>query len=303
MNQPQSRPYIGPVLLAILLLLIIVSIATLGRYPLSVGQVVHVLLTTIPFGADGEYSNTAWVVVEIVRLPRILLVTLCGAGLALSGAAMQGVFRNPLVSPDIVGVSAGAACGGVIAILLGFAVSGVVGLAFLFGFAALAFAFTLARLSGRAGSLALVLAGVVIGAFFASMLGLLEYLAAGRPELPQIIYWLLGSFAGATYQKVAVVAAAMAVAGTLLLALRWRINVLSLDELDAAALGVNAGVLRWVIIGLVSLIVAAQVSVSGGVGWVGLVIPHLARMIVGADHVRLFADICATRGDLFARNG
>ncbi len=284
----QPRPYIGPVLLLILLLLIVVSLATLGRYPLTVGQVIHVLLTTTPFGARGEFTNTPWVVVEIVRLPRILLVSLCGAGLALAGAAMQGVFRNPARLAGYRRGTAGAACGGVIAILLGFAASGIVGTAFLFGFGALALAFMLARLSGRAGTLALILAGVVIGSFFGSVLGLLEYLASGRPELPQIIYWLLGSFAGRDpTRKSRSSPPRWPSAGTLLLALRWRINVLSLDELDAAALGINSGILRWVIIGLVSLIVAAQVSVSGGVGWVGLVVPHLARMLVGPDHVRL----------------
>jgi iron complex transport system permease protein len=271
----------------VLLIVAVLSVATIGRYPLSIGQVVHVLFTTVPFGEHGLSTNIPWVVVEIVRLPRVLLVTLCGMGLALAGAAMQGVFRNPLVSPDVAGVSAGAACGGVLAIVLSFSQFGIVGMAFLFGLAALVIAFLLARVSGGSGSVALILSGVIVGSFFAAVLGLMEYLAEPQSQLPSIVYWLLGSFAGATYMKVGIVAGVMLIAGTALIALRWRINLLSLGEIDAGSLGVNVEVLRWLIVAFVALIVAAQVSVSGGVAWVGLIVPHLARMIVGPEHSRL----------------
>jgi iron complex transport system permease protein len=259
----------------------------LGRYPVSVGEIVRIILTTSPIHATGLYSNAPWVVVEIVRIPRILTVTLCGMGLALSGAAMQGVFRNPLVGPEIAGVSTGASFGGVLAIMLALPMYGVVSLAFAFGMLALVIAFGLARLSGRGSMLALVLSGVIVGAFFGALVGLMETLADPTAKLPTIIYWLLGSFAGATYQKLAIISGVLLVAGTLLLMLRWRINLLSLGEDDAAALGINIEALRWGIIALVALIVAAQVSVSGGVGWVGLIIPHLARMLVGPEHSKL----------------
>jgi len=222
-----------------------------------------------------------------VRLPRILLVTLCGMGLAMAGAAMQGVFSNPLVGPEVCGVSAGASFGGVLAIMLGWSATATVSLAFAFGLGALVAAFGLARLAGRSGTLSLVLAGVIIGAFFGALVGLAQYVADPQTKLPSIVYWLLGSFAGTTYDKVALVAGVTLAAGSLLLALRWRINLLSLGQTDAEALGVNVEWLRWGVVALVSLLVATQVSVSGGVGWVGLIVPHLARMLVGPEHSRL----------------
>lgn len=269
-----------------LLGLIIFSL-TIGRYPVPVSDIITVILSPPLNNTVRDYTAVYQVVVEIVRLPRILTVTLCGMGLALSGAAMQGVFRNPLVGPEIAGVSAGASLGGVLAIMLSFSAIGVVALAFAFGLLALVIAFGLAKLAGKASTLALVLAGVIVGAFFSALVGLAQYVADPLIQLPAITYWLLGSFIGATYEKTAIVAGVMLVAGTLLLMLRWRINLLSLGDVDAAALGVNIEGLRWLIIALVALIVAAQVSVSGGVGWVGLIIPHLARMLVGPDHTKL----------------
>jgi iron complex transport system permease protein len=273
--------------LVITLGVLIVLSLRLGRYPVSVWEIIHILFTTSPIHATGQYSNAPWVVVEIVRIPRILIVTLCGMGLSLSGAAMQGLFRNPLIGPEIAGVSAGATFGGVLGIMLSLPFFGMLGLAFGFGMGALAIAFSLAKASGRGSTLALVLSGVIVGTFFATGSGVLEALAVSTSKLPGIAFWLLGSFTGATYQKLAVVSGIVLIAGTLLMKLRWRINLLSLGMDDAAALGVNVNALRWTIIALVAMIVAAQVSVSGGVGWVGLIIPHLARMLVGAEHTKL----------------
>ena len=162
-------------LFALLLAFILFSL-TLGRYPVPVWQILRVIVTT-PLKAAFNYTDVYRVVVEIVRLPRILLVTLCGMGLPLSGAAMQGVFRNSLVSPDIAGVSAGASFGGVLAIMLSLSSLGMVSLAFLFGLLALVAAFSLARLASRSGILGLVLSGVIVGAFFGALVGLGEYVA------------------------------------------------------------------------------------------------------------------------------
>lgn len=273
-------------LVAVLVALMLASL-TLGRYPLSLGEIAHVVFSTWPFGAIGHYADKPWVVVEIIRMPRILLVTVCGMGLALSGGAMQGVFRNPLVGPEIAGVTAGASLGGVVAIMLGWSTAATVGLAFGSGLLALFAAFSLAIVSGRASTLALVLSGVVVGGFCASITGLLETMADPTTRLPSILFWLLGSFVSATYDKLAVVSGVTLVAGTLILSLRWRINLLSLGDVDARALGLRVDVLRWVLMALVAMIVAAQVSVSGGVGWVGLIVPHFARLMVGPDHTRL----------------
>lgn len=272
-------------LFAALIALMLFSL-TLGRYPVPLADIVKIVLNT-GFNAARPYTDKAWVVVEIVRMPRILLVTLCGINLALAGAAMQGVFRNPLVGPEVAGVSTGASFGGVLAIMLSWSIVGVVGLAFGFGLLALVVAFGLAKVAGKSSMLALLLAGVIVGGFFGALTGLVQYVANPQTQLPSIIYWLLGSFVGATYEKVAVVAGVSLVAGTLLMLLRWRINLLSLGEADAQTLGINVEALRWSCVTLVSLLVASQVSVSGGVGFVGLIVPHLARMLVGPEHSRL----------------
>lgn len=286
------------VLFGLLIALVIGSLA-LGRYPVPVGEILRVLLTTRPFGATGSYTDPNWVMVEIVRLPRILEVTLCGIGLALSGAAMQGVFRNPLVGPEVCGVSQGASFGGVLGILLGWSAWAIVGVAFACSVLALAVAAGLAAFAaGRGGTLALILSGVIIGSFFSAAVGLVLYLADPQSKLPAITYWLLGSFSGASYEKVAIVAAVTSFAGTALLLLRWRVNLLSLGETDARSLGVNVSVLRWAVITLVSVIVAAQVSVSGGVGFVGLILPHMARMLVGPEHTKLLP-VSALLGGLY----
>jgi iron complex transport system permease protein len=282
--------------LSICLLLLMLLSLRLGRYPVTISQVVHTLWYTPLLGVHHSASDIPWVVIEIVRLPRILAVTICGMGLALCGAAMQGVFRNPLVGPEIAGVSSGAAFGGVLAFLFAFPAFAVVLMAFAGGIVALVIALALAALAGRAQTLAFVLAGVIVGAFFGALVGLVESMADPLSRLPSMIFWLLGSFAGIGYQKLGAVAAAMLVCGTLLLALRWRINLLSLGEIDAAAIGVNIQALRWTIVVLVAVMVAAQVSVSGGVGWVGLIIPHLARMLVGPDHSKLLPASAALGG-------
>lgn len=274
------------VILFVMLLALMMFSLTIGRYPVAVRRILEIVATT-GLDATHPYTDKEWVVIEIVRMPRILGVMLCGMGLALAGAAMQGVFRNPLVGPEIAGVSAGASFGGVVAIMLSFSVGGIVGMAFGGGLLALAIAFLLAKVTNRSSMLALILAGVIVGGFFSSLTGLAQYVADPDTDLPSIVYWLLGSFVGLDYHKVAILAGVTVVCGSLLMLLRWRINILSLGEVDARALGVNVDRLRWGIIALTALIVAAQVAVSGGVGFVGLVVPHLARMLVGPEHARL----------------
>jgi iron complex transport system permease protein len=260
---------------------------TIGRYPVPTTQILQILFSHCPFLDSIDYDNVPLVIVEIVRLPRVLLVILCGMSLAMAGAALQGVFRNPLVGPEVCGVSAGASFGGVLAIIQGWSITGMVAMAFAFGVAALAAAFLLTRLAQNRAVVALVLAGIIIGSFFSALVGTAQYFADPQTKLPSIIYWLLGSFADANANKVGIVAVNFLLAGTALLALRWRINLLSLGDTDAEALGIHIERLRWTVVALVSLLVAAQVSVSGGVGWVGLVVPHIARMAVGPNHAKL----------------
>jgi iron complex transport system permease protein len=263
----------------------VVAIASLGigRYDIPVTRVVEILLAPV-LSPGTPVSATEANVIFTVRLPRILLALLSGAGLALSGAVMQGVFRNPLVGPQIMGVSSGAAFGGTLAILLSLSRFGLLASAFGFGLSALILVYLLNAFVARRNILALVLAGVVISGFFGALVSLVQYMADTEDKLPAMVFWLLGSFATANSEKLSLIAGPVLVGGLLLLGLRWRINLLSIGDEDARTLGVPVEPLRWLILVLVSGIVAAQVAVSGMIGWVGLVVPHIARMIVGADH-------------------
>ena len=253
-----------------------------GRFPVSVGQVLQVLAAEVT-GAE-PVDETSRNVVLLVRLPRILLAVLVGGGLAVSGAALQAVFHNPLVSPQIIGVSSGASFGGALALFLGLGAGLLVGLAFAFGLVALGVVYAIAR--GEEGSpmLVVVLAGVVTGAFFSALVSLLTYLADPYNQLPAIVFWLLGSLASATFAKVALASVPVLAGFTALILLRWRINVLSLGDDDAAAVGLRPAPTRWAVLCAVTLIVAGAVAVSGVVSWVGLVVPHIVRMWVGPDH-------------------
>ncbi|XUA21028.1 FecCD family ABC transporter permease [Citrobacter sp. OP27] len=267
-------------LIAFTLLLALVSLC-LGQFHLSIGDVVTQLLHP---DAPNEIAGQ---VVWTVRLPRVMMAFLCGAALGLSGATLQGVFRNPLVDPHIIGVTSGAAFGGTLAILLGLSPLFMMGSTFSFGLAALGLVYLIATLQGRESTLALILSGIILSGFFAALVSLMQYLADTEEVLPNIVFWLLGSFATANWHKVMLVAGPVLLAGAVLFALRWRINLLSLDEKDARALGVSVKPLRRGVLVSCGLLVAAQVAVSGSIAWVGLVIPHLARLLVGADHRRL----------------
>lgn len=273
----------------VLVAAVIVSLA-IGRYPIPVMRAIRILIAMVIPGAQPEspaWTEEEWIILHMVRLPRIAVAALAGAGLALSGAVLQGLFRNPLVAPQIIGISSGASLGGVSAILIGLSSYGVVGLAFAFGILSMILVFGLSRLTGRTGILSVVLSGIIVGGMCGAFVGLMQYMADPEKKLPGIVYWLLGSFVGADWTKAAVIGLPTACAGVALLLLRWRINLLSLGDDDASALGMPVDALRWICLGLVSLMVAAQVSVSGGIGWVGLVIPHCARMLVGPDHRKL----------------
>jgi hypothetical protein len=188
-------------------------------------------------------------------------------GQGISGAALQGMMRNPLVGPYIVGVSSGAAFGGVLGMLFTLSPAGIVGLAFCGGLLAMLLTLGIAKLArSSASSLILVLAEVFVGAFFLALVGLIEFLVSDA-QLPSMIYWLLGSFVGADPRKVFMIAIPTLGAGAVLMTLRWRINLLSLGDLDAKTLGVNVGMLRCILIVLVSMIVASQVAISGIVAW------------------------------------
>jgi ABC-type Fe3+-siderophore transport system, permease component len=267
-------------LLALTLGLMLLSLC-LGQYPLTPGIVVERLIH------PASFQDIAGQVVWTVRLPRVLMAFLAGAALGLSGATLQGVFRNPLVDPHIIGVTSGSAFGGTLAILLGLSPLLMMSSTFAFGLAALGLVYLIATLQGRENTLVLILSGIILSGFFAALVSLMQYLADTEETLPNIVFWLLGSFATANWHKVLIIALPVVAGSLVLLSLRWRINLLSLEDKDARALGVAVKPLRRGVLICCALLVAAQVAVSGSIAWVGLVIPHLARLLIGADHRRL----------------
>ncbi|MEH0835140.1 iron ABC transporter permease [Pectobacterium cacticida] len=267
-------------------LLIAVCSLGIGRFSLSPWRIIQILVEPLS-GANPALGDIERQVVWSVRLPRVLLAWCAGAALALSGSTLQGVFRNPLVDPHIIGVSAGAAFGGTLAILLSWTPLFLLLSAFMFGMLALLLIFMMATAFGKQNVLILILTGVILSGFFGALVSLLQYLADTEEKLPSIVFWLLGSFATAHWHSLITLAVPLALAGGLLLRLRWYVNVLSMGEQDARALGVAVQPLRWLILSLCAAVVASQVAVSGSIGWIGLVIPHVARRLVGADHRRL----------------
>ncbi|OPZ60198.1 MAG: putative ABC transporter permease protein [Deltaproteobacteria bacterium ADurb.Bin510] len=272
-----KRGWLGGMLL-VTLFLSLVSLG-LGRYQVSPPQVVEAL-----FRPDGGLAAT---LIWQVRLPRVLLALMVGAGLGVAGAAFQGVFRNPLVAPDILGVAAGGGFGAALALLLGLSQALVQLSAFGFGLLAVSLTFLIARLDDRLSTFSLVLAGVIVGSFFAALISLLKYVADSYAKLPAIVFWLMGSLAGVRPAELGMSAPLILGGIVLLILLRWRFNLLSLGSETAQSLGLNTRRLYTVIVVCATLITAAIVAIAGVIGWVGLVVPHLCRLLLGADHRRL----------------
>lgn len=278
-------------LISLLLIVVILVALCSGRYPLSINVVMAVLVSAI-FPIEDLNLLTQWTMTEqrvvmAIRLPRILIAALTGAGLSVAGAALQGIFRNPLVGPQIIGVSSGAALGGAVAIVLFSSLMLTTALAFVGGLLAMTLVYFLGRYGGSTRVLMLILAGVVISAFFTALISLLTYFADPNSTLPSIVFWLMGSFSTITYHKLFLVTLPVLLGILLLFLLRFRINVLSLGDENAAALGVSVEKTRWLVLLATTLITAATVAVAGTIGWVGLVVPHITRIIVGSDHQKL----------------
>ncbi len=258
-----------------------------GRYPVGLPDVLRALGHGVGLPVDGVVPGVMETVVLKVRLPRIMAAMLIGGGLAVSGAAFQGLFRNPLVSPYVLGVASGAGFGAALGIVIWNQTVMIQGCAFLAGITAVSAAWFISRFYKSSGNMIIVLAGVIVGAFFQSLLSLVKYMADPDDKLPVIVYWLMGSLSSITLEDLYTVLLPMAVSMIFLFLIRWRLNVLSFGDEEARTLGVEAGKLRIGVILAVTVITASAVSVSGIIGWVGLVVPHLARMIVGPDYMRL----------------
>ncbi len=250
----------------------------IGRYTIPLQEVMSTLLS--PFGLEANENSE--MIIWNVRLPRVIMALLVGAGLAVAGATFQAVFANPLASPDTLGVSSGAAFGAALAILFALNTAIVQSTAIIFGIIAIAVTFLLSRLKGNGNMLLIVLAGVIVSAFFTALVSAIKYVADPQQKLPEITYWL-----------------PLIVLGMIgIFLLRWRLNILMLSEEEIRSLGMKVAHIRWTVILLATMMIAASVSVVGQVGWIGLVIPHIARAIVGTDH-RKIIPVCISMGAAF----
>lgn len=279
----RRRPWIALTGFALLLIAVSVAALAVGRYTVPPNEVLRILLGQILPLRKTWFPQEYTVVVD-VRLPRVLLAIIVGAGLALTGAVTQAVFRNPLASADILGVSSGASFGGALILMTGVGGATLVGGAFLGGVLALVIVLAIARAIPGGSLLMIILGGIVVGAMFNAMVSFITYTADPYSELPSIVFWLMGSLATASYAKVAIALVPIALSGVVVVALRWRLNILAMGDEDAASLGINPRRLRLVLLACVALMTAGAVAVSGVIGWVGLVVPHLVRMVVGTDN-------------------
>ena len=260
---------------------------SVGRFPVAPLDALRALWAAITGGTSGLPGNVEAVVLQI-RGPRVAGALAVGAALAAAGASYQGLFKNPLVSPDILGVTAGCALGAGIAILNSLPIGGIQGLAFVGGLLAVGLVVAVGTwIGGRDPILTLVLTGVVVGSLFGAGIALVKYVADPYNQLPAITFWLLGSFTGALPRDLLPTLVPIAAGIVPLALLRWRIDVLSLSDDEARSLGVPVGALRLAVIVFATLVTASAVAFAGAIGWVGLVIPHAARLLAGAAFTRL----------------
>jgi iron complex transport system permease protein len=258
-----------------------------GRYPVSPAELLRIVWSHLTGGPSGLPHTTETVVLQI-RGPRVAAAVLVGAALAMAGAAFQGLFRNPLVSPDILGASAGAALGAVLAIFFSLGMAGIQAAAFAGGLLAVGLVYLVASDRRSADPvLTLLLGGLAVGSLLGAGIGLLKALADPYDQLPAMTFWLLGSLAASSGDELLPLLVPVALGGATLFALRWRMNVMSLPDEEARALGAPTGRLRIAIVAAATLVTAASVAAAGIVGWIGLIVPHLARFLVGPSFPRL----------------
>ncbi len=257
----------------------------IGRYTLLPAEVVSMLVAWLGISGNlADWPDAAQVVLFQVRLPRLLMALLVGAALAGSGTALQGVMRNPLVSPYILGLSAGASFGAaLVAAFFGDVYLFRQLFAFLGGVIATVAAYRIARVRSETPVLSLVLSGVLVGAFFTALLSMIQ-LFVDPYRLAGIIFWMMGGLHRSSWTAVQLSLGPVLFGLLVLYKLRWRLNVLSLGDDEARSLGLSVGKERIIFIGIATMLAATAVAFCGSIGWVGLMIPHMARMIVGPDH-------------------
>lgn len=289
-----ATPVIVSILVYCLLPVLFFVSLFIGRYDVNPLHVI--LLLAAPFvnllPADLVHIYPVWTAAEEnviyqIRLPRVIAAILVGAGLSIAGAAYQGLFKNPLVSPDILGVASGAGFGAALAILLSWNMMMIQLSAFCFGILAVSITYLLSRFYRTTPTLILVLSGIIVAAFFTALISLTKYVADPYEKLPAITFWLMGSLSSVRYSDLVMVIPLFSIATAILLLIRWRINLLAVGDDEARSLGIDTKRMAQVIILCSTLITASAVCIAGIVGWVGLVVPHLGRMLVGPEYTKL----------------
>lgn len=280
-------------LLFAVLLVCIVLAACVGKYPVSPVESLQIML--------GRTDNTSEMTVNVVlglRVPRILASVIVGGALSMSGAAYQGIFKNPLVSPDFLGVSSGACIGAAVAILLSLSATYISVFAFIFGIIAVLVTVAIPAVMGNRTNVMLVLSGIIVGTAMSSILGFIKYIADPNTQLASITYWTMGSFSYITLADLFAVLPIIAVPGVILILMAWWIDVLSMGEDEARTLGARVGLIRGITIICATLLTAGSVCIAGTISWVGLIVPHFGRMAVGPSNQKLLP-MCALLGGLF----
>lgn len=283
----EKRRLSGKAVIAVLATALIVTIIgsfAMGRYPVGIKELFGIVFSRLPFvHLEQFWSDTQAIAVWNVRMPRILLAVLVGASLSAAGCAYQGVFQNPIAAPDILGASAGAGFGAALAIFLGLGSAFVTGFAFASSLVTVLLVFIIGKRVKGDRTLGLVLAGIIISSLFQAGTSYIKLAADPTNKLPAITYWLMGSLSGADKKTLSFVVWPMLIGVLPLYALRWRLNVITMGDIDARAIGVDAQKVRLMTVFGATLLTASSVSVSGTIGWVGLVIPHMTRRLVGSD--------------------
>lgn len=281
MNKKYIKSSIWVIVISAILVITMLGAMGIGRYSISLGDIINTLL---PKSLAGEVEPNVRTVIYNIRLPRVLLAALAGSGLAVSGAAFQSLFSNPLATPDTLGVATGASFGAALGIILGFGSIGIQMCAFIVGIACIGLVYFISKIKGERSMIMIILAGMVISSLFQAMVSLIKYVADPQDTLPQITFWLMGSLSGAGFDEL-IIAVPLIILGILIIfLLRWKINMLSLHEDESKSLGVNVKIVRLFTIMSAALITASVVSICGNIGWVGLLIPHISRMIFGNNN-------------------
>ena len=259
----------------------------LGRYEISFMEALGIF-SKLFSGDLSDKDFSTYNVLFNVRLPRIILVVLVGSSLALSGAIFQAIFRNPLVSPDILGVSSGASFGAVLGLLLkSGSMLWVQALSFVFGVLAVSVAYLISKAGRFNRVLMLILSGIIVSSFFHALVSIIKYIADPYNELPAMVFWSMGGFFRVSWTDFFITGPVIIVGIMTIIMLRWKLNMISLGDDEAITLGIDIKLLRKIFIFLATLIVASGISICGTIGWVGLIVPHIARIIIGPNHGKM----------------